>query len=278
MGSTKDRIVRTIFFLIIALHVMIVMAPFVWLLYSSLKTNKEFMASVWNLPAHLNWGNYATAWGEGALGVYMLNSVIVCVVTVGLTVIVSTSAGFCLGTRRRLKWVPKVEFVLLATMTIPAYVSLVPIVQTMKAIGLMNTRLGVILPTLAFNVPMSIFIMRSFFVTMPYEIIEAANFDGASEPRIFFSIAVPLAKPAMFTAAIINVIWVWNDFLFPLVIINSPRLKTLPVGLRDYVGEHVTNYPVMISAVIIASLGALVVYTLFQKQVIGGLMNGAIKA
>ena len=278
MGGTRDRVARTIVFVLITLHVAVVIGPFVWLLYSSLKTNKEFMASVWSLPAHWIWGNYAAAWGQGALGVYMLNSVIVTFFTVALTVIVTTSAGFCLGTRRKLRWVAKVEFVLLAAMTIPAYVSLVPIVQTLRPLGLMNTRLGIILPTMAFNVPLSIFIMRSFFVTMPYEIIEAANFDGASEPRIFFSIAVPLAKPAMFTAAIINVIWVWNDFLFPLVIINSPMLKTLPVGLRDFVGEHVTNYPVMISAVIIASLGALAVYSIFQKQVIGGLMTGAIKA
>ena len=111
-----------------------------------------------------------------------------------------------------------------------------PIYLLAMQLGLLDTHLGVILPTAAFNVPVTLFIMRAFFVTLPRELMDAARIDGCSEFGIFWRIAVPLARPAMFTAAIVNMIWVWNDFLFPLVFINTPAKKTLPVGLADFVG------------------------------------------
>jgi len=262
---------------LVTISVILVIGPFIWLLYSSLKTNKEFMASVWKLPAVPQWGNFVKAWGGGSLGKYAVNSLIVTSASVFLTVIISTLAGYSMWIFNIKKWMNKVQLFLVITMTIPAYVSLVPLVETLRALSLLDTLTGVILPTVAFNIPLSIFIMRSYFFSLPFDVIEAARFDGASEPVIFFKIAVPLVRPAMFTTAIINMIWVWNDFLFPLVFINDPKLKTLPVGLKDYVGEHVTNYPVMMAAILIASMGAFVIYAIFQKQVVGGLTGGAVK-
>ncbi|MDC7125920.1 MAG: carbohydrate ABC transporter permease [Spirochaetales bacterium] len=263
--------------ILVTITLVMVIAPFIWLIYSSLKTNKEFMASVWKLPAAPQWENFKKAWGGGSLGTYTINSLIVTAVSVFLTVIISTLAGYAMWIFKLKKWMNKIQLFLVITMTIPAYASLVPLVETLRAMSLLDTLTGVILPTVAFNTPMSIFIMRSTFFTLPFEVIEAARFDGASEPVIFTKIAVPLVRPAMFTTAIINMIWVWNDFLFPLVFINNPNLKTLPVGLKDFVGEHVTNYPVMMAAILIASMGAFVIYSIFQKQVIGGLTGGAVK-
>lgn len=263
--------------ILVTIAVILVISPFIWLLYSSLKTNKEFMASVWALPKVLQWQNFAKAWGGGALGTYTINSLIVTSVSVFITVIVSTMAGYTMWIYKIKTWMTKIQLFLVITMTIPAYASLVPLVETLRTLSLLDTLTGVILPTVAFNIPMSIFIMRSYFFSLPFDIIEAARFDGASEPVIFIRIAVPLVKPAMFTTAIINMIWVWNDFLFPLVFINNPKLKTLPVGLKDYVGEHVTNYPVMMAAILIASMGAFIIYSIFQRQVVGGLSGGAVK-
>ncbi len=260
----------------ITLHIIVVMFPFLWMVFSTFKTNAEFLKDVWALPSKFSWANYVAAWGTGALGTYTYNSVIVTLASVALTVIIATLAGYVLGVFR-LKWLGKVEILLILAMTIPAYVSLVPLVEELRAFSLIDKHLGLILPTVAFNIPVSIFIMRSFFVTVPREILEAAIIDGANELQVFNRVVMPLAKPAMFTVAIINMIWVWNDFLFPLVLINSPKLKTLPVGLKDFVGEHITNYPVMLTAILIASLGAFLIYAIFQKQVIGGLMGGAVK-
>lgn len=272
----RIRLPNIIAFILITLHIGVVIFPFIWMFLSTFKTNPEFMKSVWALPSQYNWSNYISAWGTGALGTYTLNSIIVTLSSVFIIVIVATLAGYALGIFR-LGWLGKIEVVLILAMTIPAYTSLVPIVETLRTFSLLDTRIGLILPTVAFNIPVSVFIMRSFFVTVPRDILEAAKMDGANELQQFFQVVMPLAKPSMFTVAIINVIWVWNDFLFPLVLINSPKLKTLPVGLKDFVGEHVTNYPVMLTAILIASLGAFIIYSIFQKQVIGGLMGGAVK-
>ena len=277
MNTTKNKIKTLVCYFLVCFHVALIVAPFLWLIYSSLKTNKEFIASVWALPKVLQFSNYVEAWGSGALGTYTLNSVIVTSISVFITVLIATLAGYAMGIFRHIKWMSKVQIILVVMMTIPAHVSLIPLVETMRNIGLLDTRFGVVLAEVAFNIPMSVFILFSFFVTLPYDIIEAAKFDGAKESVIFSKIALPLAMPAMFTTAIINMIWNWNDFLFPLVFINNPKLKTLPIGLKDYVGEHVTNFPVMMAAIFIASLGALIIYGIFQKQVIGGLMGGAVK-
>ncbi|WP_245317750.1 ABC transporter permease subunit [Ensifer sp. 1H6] len=119
--------------------------------------------------------------------------------------------------------------------------------------------------------------MQAFFNTLPRELFDAARMDGASEWSIFARVALPIARPAMFTAAIVNMIWVWNDFLFPVVFINNPARKTLPVGLTDFVGEHITNYPVMLAAILIAAIAPLVLFIFFERQITAALLGGAVK-
>lgn len=261
---------------VIAAHLLIVAFPFLWMAYSSLKTNQQFLESVWDLPSSPVWSNYAKALTDGNLLVYAGNSILVTAGSVVLTVAMAAAAGYAFAMYRA-RWLPLVEILMLVAMAIPAYVALVPLVATLRDAGLLDSRTGVVLPTVAFNLPVSVLIMRAFFTTVPRDLLEAARVDGASELRTFISVMVPLARPALFTTAIINTIWVWNDFLFPLVLLNSPEKKTLPLGLTDYVGEHVTNYPVLLAAILLASLGSFIVYTIFQRQVVGGLTTGAIK-
>lgn len=261
---------------LILLHVTVVIFPFIWMAYSTLKTNREFMRSVWALPTAPSLQAFADAWNTSLLGTYTLNSTIVMTGATLLTVAVATLGGYALAVYRP-RWMPQVEIGLTVAMAIPAYVALVPLVVMLRNAGLMDTLAGVILPTAAFNIPVSIFIMRAFFVTMPVELFEAARLDGAREWDIFRRIALPIARPAMVTVGIVNMIWVWNDFLFPLVFINSPTKKTLPVGLTDFVGEHITNYPVMLAAILIAALAPLVLFVIFERQVTSALMGGAVK-
>ncbi|PSJ63048.1 carbohydrate ABC transporter permease [Pseudaminobacter soli (ex Li et al. 2025)] len=260
----------------LSVHVLVVIFPFVWMAYSTLKTNKEFMRSVWSLPATPSLDAFVQAWNTGALGTYSLNSLIVMLGSTVLAVVVATAGGYALAVYRP-RWLAGIEIGLMIAMAIPAYVALVPLVVMLRAMNLLDTHLGVVLPTAAFNVPVTLFIMRAFFVTLPRDIIEAARIDGCSEFAIFWRIAVPIARPAMFTAAIVNMIWVWNDFLFPLVFINSPAKKTLPVGLADFVGEHITNYPVMLAAIFLAAIAPLVLFVFFERQITTALTGGAVK-
>jgi len=261
---------------VLTAHVLMVIFPFVWVAYSTLKTNKEFMRSVWALPTSFSLDAYVGAWSGGALGTYAMNSLWIMAGATVLTVIVATLAGYALAVYRP-RWMAGVELSLMAAMAIPAYVALVPLVVLLRNAGLLDTHLGVILPTAAFNIPVSIFIMRAFFVTLPRELFDAARLDGTGEFGIFRHIAMPIAWPAMFTVAVVNMIWVWNDFLFPVVFINSPARKTLPVGLTDFVGEHITNYPVMLAAILIAAIAPLVLFVFFERQITSALLGGAVK-
>lgn len=261
---------------LLAVHLLVVLFPFVWMAYSSFKTTTEFQRSVWSLPSSLEWGNYAQALADGTLLRYAANSMFVTLASVLITVVVATAAGYAFVIFRT-RWMPAVEIVMLVGMAIPAYIALVPLVASIRDMGLLDSHLGVILPTVAFNLPVSVLIMRGFFATTPRDLVEAARIDGASELSIFLRVMVPIARPAMFTTAIVNVIWVWNDFLFPLVILNSPDKKTLPLGLTDFVGERMTNYPVLLAAILLAALGSFIVYVIFQRHVIGGLTSGAVK-
>ncbi|WP_432349543.1 carbohydrate ABC transporter permease (plasmid) [Shinella yambaruensis] len=260
----------------LTVHVLMVIFPFVWMIYSTFKTNREFMRSVWSFPTSLNFDAYIGAWSGGALGGYAVNSLIVMAGATLITVLVSTLAGYALAIYRP-RWMPAVELSLTAAMAIPAYVALVPLVVMLRGAGLLDTHLGVILPTAAFNVPVSIFIMQAFFNTLPRELFDAGRVDGASEWQIFRKVALPIARPAMFTVAIVNMIWVWNDFLFPVVFINNPARKTLPVGLTDFVGEHITNYPVMLAAILIAAIAPLILFIYFERQITAALIGGAVK-
>lgn len=257
-------------------HVLLVVFPFIWMAYSTLKTNTEFMRSVWSLPGAPSLAAFADAWSNGALGTYTMNSLIVTAGATLIAVLAATAGGYALALYRP-RWLAGVEIGLTLAMAIPAYVALVPLVVMLRSVGLLDSYLGVILPTAAFNIPITVFIMRAFFVTLPKELPEAARLDGAREIDIFLRIAVPIARPAMFTAAIVNMIWVWNDFLFPLVLINDPLKKTLPVGLTDFVGEHITNYPVMLAAILIAALAPLILFIFFERQITAALVGGAVK-
>lgn len=261
---------------VLGLHVLIVVFPFIWMAYSTLKTNAEFMRSVWSLPASPSLVAFADAWRNGALGTYTLNSLIVTVGATLIAVFAASAGGYALAVYKP-RWLGGVEFGFTVAMAIPAYVALVPLVVMLRSVGLLDTYVGLILPTAAFNIPVTVLIMRAFFVTLPKELPEAARLDGSSEFDIFFRIALPIARPAMFTVAIINMVWVWNDFLFPLVLINDPRKKTLPVGLTDFVGEHITNYPVMLAAIFIAALAPLVLFFFFERQITTALIGGAVK-
>lgn len=274
--SARPKLGTVVVYVVIAAHLLVVAFPFIWMAYSSLKTNPQFLESVWNLPSSPVWDNYVKALTDGNLITYAGNSLLVTGASVLLTVALSAAAGYAFA-MYKVRWLPVVEVVMLVAMAIPAYVALVPLVATLRDAGLLDSRIGVVLPTVAFNLPVSVLIMRAFFTTVPRDLLEASRVDGASELRTFWSVMVPIARPALFTTAIINTIWVWNDFLFPLVLLDSPEKKTLPLGLTDYVGEHVTNYPVLLAAILLASLGSFVVYTIFQRQVVGGLTSGAIK-
>ncbi len=258
------------------LYLVIAAYPLVWLFYSSLKTMPEFYADVFALPQRLDLDNYVHIWGGVRFPRYYLNSLLVTSTSVAGILTFSTMAGYVFA-RLRFRLREPLFYFFLAGMMIPVQVTLIPVFIMLRSIGLLDTYLAMILPYISFQLPVSIFIMRSFFKEIPVELEDAARIDGCSVSAIFWRIMLPLARPAIGTVIIYNFFHVWNELIFALTFTNTPSYRTLPVGLMDFVGQFEVDLAYMFAALSSATVPLLIVYFFAQKQIIRGLTAGAVK-
>ena len=250
--------------------------PLIWLFYNSLKTMPEIMNSTFALPESFNLENYVSIWTSGKFPRYYLNSVLVSVVSVGFIVLFSTMLGYVFS-RLRFGLRDVLFYFLLAGMMIPVQVTLIPNFVMLRDLSLLDSYAAMILPYIAFGLPVSTYIMRTFFDELPIELEEAARMDGCSTSGIFWKVMLPIARPAVATIVIYNFFTVWNELIFALTYINDPKYRTIPLGLMDFVGQYETNLAFTFAALISAVLPLLIVYFFAQRQIIGGLTAGAVK-
>jgi ABC-type glycerol-3-phosphate transport system permease component len=252
----------------------IYMLPIFWMVSYAFQTPQEIVSGKW-LPAHVNFDNFNTIFGRAKLGQWFLNSLIVSVSsTIGI-VLVSAFAGYALG---RMKFPGKrVLFLLtISGFMIPLSAIMIPLFLRLKSMGLVNTYSGLILPGLAS--PISVFILAQYFKGIDHEYEEAARLDGATEPQILFSIMLPMAIPALITVAILSFTGSWNDFVWPLILAQTEKMYTLPVGLTTLAGSDVNiRYGPVMAANVIASLPAFIMYLVFQRYIILGVTVGDLK-
>jgi len=266
-------VVIYIFFCIMS---VIYLAPIIWVVISSLKTRKELIKAPFALPEVLQWGNYTYAWTAGKLGVAMRNSVIVCVVTLALTMIIGSMAAFAIG---KMQWKLanfSMTYILIGMM-IPIHCVLIPLFVRFAKMGLSDSLLGIIIPYLTFSLPVTIFIMTGFFRSIPNELFESACIDGCSIYKMFFSIALPLSRTGLFVTGLMTFVNNWNELLMAMVFISDDMKKTLPVALSKFVGPYQTNYAQMFAAIVIAIIPTIIVYSAFSNQIVDGLTQGAVK-
>ena len=252
------------------------LAPLFWIGMTSLKTRAEIYKSPFGWPEAFQWGNYAVAWKAGKLGIAMLNSLFVCVVTLILTMIIGSMAAFAIA---RLKWKLSgaAMIYILIGMMIPVHCVLIPLFVRFAGIGLNNNLWGLILPYLTFSLPTCVFIMSGFFRSIPNELLESACMDGCTIYQIFFKICFPLARTGLFVTGLMTFIGNWNELLLALVFVSDDMKKTLPVALTKFVTPYQTNYDKMFPAIMIAIIPTIVVYCLFSNQIVDGLTTGAVK-
>lgn len=250
--------------------------PLVWMILSSLKTNFEIFANPWGLPSEFLYQNWSQAWVTGKLGTYYLNSIVVTLASVCLVLVVSSLAGFAFA---RLEFYGRDFFLylLLMGLVINPIVVLIALYKLLRDMKLLNTYLGLILPYTGWGLALSIYLLRSFFLAIPEELQDAARIDGCSVFGVFWRIMLPLIKPALLTVAIINTINYWNELLLALIFMQTPAMRTLPAGLIFFSGEYVTNYSLVLAGLSIATFPILVVYFIFQRRMIAGLMMGALR-
>ena len=249
--------------------------PFVFVVLSSFKSVKEFIADLWALPASLQLSNYVDA-VEGGIGRFFINSLIVSIASVILTLVLASLASFPLA-KMRFRLNRPLFLLFIAGAMIPVHVTLIPIYTLTNSLGLYNTLFALLGPYIAFHLPLAVLIITEFISQLPPELEEAARIDGAGPFEIFRRIILPLSMPALSTVAIYTFIFVWNEFVFALVLLSSRSNMTLPLGLMQFSGEYSVNVPGIMAAVTLASLPIILFYLVMQERVVAGMVAGAIK-
>ncbi len=251
-------------------------APLVWMLYSSVKTNAEFIRDPIALPVAFQLRNYVDAFQTGRMGAYFFNSVINTSLSVTATVILGFTVAYYLA---RMKFPGRnVLYVFFVSgMIIPIYALLVPIFIQFTWLGLTDGRFTLIAPYIAFALPTTVFLTEGFLRSVPVEVEEVACIDGASLNTTLFRVVLPMCRPIIATVTVLSFISSWNEFPLALVLISSRRFLTLPVGLTHFFGEFSAQYTQLFAALVIVSAPAILVYLVFQKRVITGMTAGAVK-
>lgn len=264
---------------------LLVILPMVWVLISSLKTNKEIYDSPFGLPTTPQFTTYVEAWQTANIGRFFLNTVIVVVCGVFFTLMLSSMAAYVLA-RYAFPGSRAIYYLFLVGMTFPLFLAIVPLTKVTQNLGLQQTLPGLIIVYVAFSLPFSVFFLTAFFQSLPNELAESAFIDGAGHFRTFFSIMLPLAKPGLISIGVFNFLGQWNQYLLPLVL-NTPKDNArsnflLTQGLADLAlrtryESSSTSLAQMFAGLVIAMIPVLVVYVVFQRRVEEGLTAGALK-
>lgn len=272
----KKIIVRAILYTILCIVSVPTLYPLMWMLYTSLKSNKDISMNIFALPTQLHYENYVTAWNEAKIGLYFLNSVTVSIVSIILTILLGASAAFILS-KFKFRFQRTVYSMFIIGMLIPLQSVLVPLFIQMKSFKLFDSLWSLIFTYTAFGLPITIFILESFLKSLSDEIIEASIIDGSAAARIFFKIILPMSKPAIASVTILNFLNNWNEFSFALIFISGETKKTLPLGLYTFLGARTSNYAELMAAMMISSIPVIVLYLVMQRHVIEGMTAGAVK-
>ena len=273
----RFRPVTAILWFVVFLVAMVWVVPFVFMIFTSLKTQAAiFSTPAFSPPSEFAWQNYPDALERGQLLNSIKNSAIIALIKVPLGLLVSSMAAFAL-TRLKIPRAQTILAVLVLGTIVPIQIALAPLCGITLGLGLLNRHLGVILPYIAFGVPYQIFILYGFLRAIPFELDEAARIDGATNFQLFWRIILPLAKPALAALFILDFVATWNEFGMALVILQSKESWTVPLALQGYNTQFSSSYGQLNAAIIVSIVPVMVVYLLFQKYFVSGTFAGAVK-
>jgi ABC-type glycerol-3-phosphate transport system permease component len=279
----KNGFTETLLFAALAAYAVWVVFPMLWVAYSSLKADNAIFRDAFALPplTDLRFENYERAWREARFGDYFLNSVLVTGVSVALITALGAMAAYALA--RFYHPAGKVTFWLfLAGLMIPAQLGVIPLFFELRALGLLNSRLGLILVYTANGLPFAIFVLAGFFRSLPRTLYEAAVIDGCGEFSAFWRVLLPLARPGLVTVAIFQFIGVWKEYFFAFMLTSGDvdgGVRTLPLGLANLsiTAQYRSNYGSLFAGIVLVTIPILIVYLLLQRQIVKGIAAGALK-
>ena len=262
-------------YLIFGLLLIAVLYPLFWTLIASLRDRFAIFSDPLGLPTAASLDNYARALGQGDFATNLINSALVTIPSVILLVAISATAGYAFA-RLRFRGRKVLYVLLLVGVMVPPQAIIITVFQVVFRLGLLDNFVGLILVYMSWS-PVAIFILTTFFRAIPSEILEAAEIDGAGIIRSFWFVALPLAKPALATVCIFYFVWIWNDFIYPLIILQDPALATIPLGLMQFQGRYRVDWGTQTAALTMAVAVPILFYMFFQDKFVRGLTAGAIK-
>ncbi|MDR3130486.1 MAG: carbohydrate ABC transporter permease [Treponema sp.] len=264
-------------YLIMAVFTIMAVYPIFWLIIQSFKTTQEYLTtSKLALPKIWFSGNYPYAWNMGKFGVLFINSVIYTVLTVIAVVVLGFMAGFAFAKiKNRLTSFLHGLFIIGILLTIQSI--MVPLFLMVNAVGLYDTRLGVLIPYIGLGLPMGVYLGTEFIKSIPDALIESAKLDGARYLRIFFSIIFPMTAPVAMTVGILTFTGTWNEFMLINILSSSDSVKSIPVGIGRFSGSLASDYGKQFSALVIGMIPMLLFYFAFRRQIAKGVAAGAVK-
>ena len=250
--------------------------PLWWAFASSLKTQQTVFSDLSFFPKNPHWENYYIAWAKADFGLYFFNSLIYTVTVVIGVLLVASMAAYAFS---RFQFPGKniLFLIIISTMMIPIPGSFIALYVLLNKLHLVNTQLGYILPQINGGLALGIFLLKTFFDDLPKELEDSARIDGCGRVRVYWHIALPLARPALAVLAIFNILAVWNEYLLAMLVLSSKNLMPLQRGLMVFQGAHITQYPLLMAGIVITVLPVLVVYLMLQKHIIKGITAGAVK-
>ncbi|MBC9713133.1 carbohydrate ABC transporter permease [Streptomyces sp. TRM66268-LWL] len=276
--ASSDRRFAAISHTLLTIWAVVVIVPMLWVLMSSFKSTGEILSSPFSLPDTWRFENYSNAWSDANIGKYFLNSVIVVVAALFLVMLLGAMCAYILA-RFQFPGRRLIYYTMLAGLTFPVFLAIVPLFFQLQNFGLLNTRLGLILTYVAFALPFTMFFLYSFFRSLPHDVYEAALIDGAGDWRAFFQVMLPMASPGMAAVAIFNFLGLWNQFLLPVALNTDQDNWVLTQGMSAYAASQVydIDYGALFAAIVITVVPVLIVYAIFQRRISGSVSQGTFR-
>jgi len=268
---------RSILYLVLIMLAIIFLVPVYGSLVTSFKSVEDIMVGgFWKFPRHFTFEGYIEAWKMQNLGKYLINSIIITFPSVVGSIFLASLAAYPLS-RIRFKGEKFIFILFVAGLFLPPQIHLIPLFKLANMLGIFDTYLVLILTHIAFGQPICVFILRNFFISLPHEIEEAAKIDGCNDFSIYWRIILPLAKPALAVLVILQFTWIWNEFLWGLVLTQTEQARPLTLGLYNLQGMFTVEWNVQTAGANIATIPTIIVFLAFQRYFIKGITLGAVK-
>jgi multiple sugar transport system permease protein/raffinose/stachyose/melibiose transport system permease protein len=273
----KGRLLgRTAVMATLALYTIYSIGPMLWLATMSLRTTQEINLDHYGLPTVLHWWKFRSAWVNSSYGVYFWNSAAVVLASVAAVTAIGAMAAFCLA-RYDFPGNRAILLVIFSSIILPPQITIISLFQVMVEYGLFNSLAGLTLVYIGTQLPLTVYLLESFFARLPADLFDAAKIDGYSDWSIFWKIALPVAWPAVVTTVILNFILLWNEFLYAVVLITDDSKRTLPLGIQKFIGDQFSDVGMVATGAMISMVPVILLYLVFSERIIQGMTAGAVK-